>query len=73
MFVLALFSDSVAIHPSRFGDALLDALAEEIDAKYANKVRRAGGLRRRRGAPDLALRARRLPAPCRCSPVLAFA
>ena len=38
MFVLTIIKDEIRVHPSRFGEALLDSLVEEIDAKYANRV-----------------------------------
>ena len=61
MFLLALMKDEIGIHPSRFGNPVLDSVVEEIDAKYSNKVgeeRDAGspGARRRAGTltPSLA-------------------
>lgn len=38
MFVLAVVKDSVKIHPSAFDKNQIQALTEEIDHKYANKV-----------------------------------
>jgi len=38
MFVLTIIKDEIRVHPSRFGEALLDSLVEEIDSKYANRV-----------------------------------
>lgn len=38
MFVLVVLHDKIRLRPSCFGWPILDALAEEIDFKYANKV-----------------------------------
>jgi len=38
MFVLAVLKDSVKVHPSVFDRNQIEALGEEIDHKYSNKV-----------------------------------
>ncbi|KAK9451179.1 RNA polymerase III subunit Rpc25-domain-containing protein [Limtongia smithiae] len=38
MFILSKFSDLVRIEPAKFGKRTEDALEDEINAKYANKV-----------------------------------
>lgn len=55
MFVLVHMKDTIAVHPSAFSRDIRDALVEEIEGKYANKVRRRlrAASPRRPGLPAL--------------------